>query len=329
MTRPAEPPELDALLEEAIAWIVQLKTGEPTRDEFDAFKQWRSQSPEHEAAFKRAALINQRAGIVAGRLTTPGNVSHLAEVAARRGGLSRRALIGGGIAAAAAAAAGYAIIQPPFGLWPSWQELAADYRTGKGEQRRVDLSPEVSLDLNTETSVALKSDQVHPTIEIVSGEVIVSAACPPQRPLILLAAGGQITAGEAKFDTKCLDGIVSVVCISGRVKIEQNGVSAWIAQGEEASYSATGLRPSVPVDPALATAWQSGLLVFRDRPLASVIDEINRYRAGKIVILSAALRERRVNGDFEIAKLDSFVAQVQRLTGAHATSLPGGLVLLS
>ncbi len=328
MTLPTEPPELDPLLEEAIAWIVQLKTGEPTREEFDAFKQWRSQSPEHEAAFRRAALINQRAGIVAGRLTVPGNVAHVADLTARRGGFSRRALIGGG-AVAAAAAAGYAIIQPPFGLWPSWQELAADYRTGKGEQRRVDLSPEVSLDLNTETSVALKSDQTHPAIELVSGEVIVSAACPPQRPLMLLAAGGQITAREAKFDAKCLEGIVSVVCVSGTVKIEQNGVSAWIAQGEEASYSATGLRPGVAVDPGQVTAWQSGLLVFRDRPLASVIDEINRYRAGKIVILSAALRERRVNGDFEIAKLDSFVAQVQRLTGAHATSLPGGLVLLS
>ncbi|MFZ0840127.1 MAG: FecR/PupR family sigma factor regulator [Xanthobacteraceae bacterium] len=93
MTLTPEPPEPDALLDKAIAWIVLLKTGEPTREEFDTFKQWRSQSPEHEAAFRRAALINQRAGIVAGRLTTPDNVSHLADVAARRGGLSRRALL--------------------------------------------------------------------------------------------------------------------------------------------------------------------------------------------------------------------------------------------
>jgi transmembrane sensor len=77
------------------------------------------------------------------------------------------------------------------------------------------------------------------------------------------------------------------------------------------------------------TAWQSGLLIFRDRPLVSVVEEVNRYRPGKIVIVSAALRQRSVNGDFEIAKLDSFVTQVQQLTGAHATSLPGGLVILS
>ena len=33
--------------------------------------------------------------------------------------------------------AGVAVVVPPFGLWPSWRELGADYRTAKGEQRRV------------------------------------------------------------------------------------------------------------------------------------------------------------------------------------------------
>ena len=75
----------------------------------------------------------------------------------------------------------------------------------------MDLSPEVSLDLNTETSVALKSDHIHPTIELVSGEVIVNAASPPQGPLMLLAAGGQLTAREAKFDAKCLRESVAAV----------------------------------------------------------------------------------------------------------------------
>ena len=33
--------------------------------------------------------------------------------------------------------AGVAVVAPPFGLWPSWREVGADYRTAKGEQRRV------------------------------------------------------------------------------------------------------------------------------------------------------------------------------------------------
>ncbi len=323
---PSDPPELDPLLDEAIAWIVHLKTGEPTRDEFDAFKRWRSQSPAHENAFRRAAQINQRAGIVAGRLTAP-DATHVADLAARHRRLSRRALLGGGLAAAAAA--GYAILEPPLGLWPSWQELAADYRTAKGEQRSVELTREVSLDLNTQTSIALRSEHLNPTIALVAGEVVVTARRPPQGEVVLLAANGQVTASEAHFDAKCLDGIVSVACLTGAVQIHHADQATRIGQGEQITYSSTGLGSPVPVDPAQVTAWQSGLLVFRDRPLASVVDEVNRYRGGKIVIVTAALRQRTVNGDFEIAKLDSFVTQVQQLTGARATSLPGGLVILS
>lgn len=328
MTLLQQPPQLDSLLDEAIAWIVRLKTGEPTRDEFDAFKRWRAQSPAHEAAFRRAAQIHQRAGIVAGRLTAPGRTAGVAGLASRRGRVSRRALLGGGLAAAAAA--GYAIVQPPFGMWPSLHELAADYRTAKGERRSVALNSEVSLDLNTQTSVALKSQQGQPAIELVSGEVMVNAGRQAQGALILLAAGGQIAASEARFNAKCLDDdTVAVTCMGGSIDVQHSGRSTRIRQGEQISYSSTGLGQSVTVDPVQVASWQSGLLIFRDRALAGVVDEVNRYRPGKIVIVSPALRQRTVNGDFEIAKLDSFVSQVQQLTGARATSLPGGLVILS
>ena len=45
--------------------------------------------------------------------------------------------------------------------------------------------------------------------------------------------------------------------------------------------------------------------------------------------LNADLKRRLVNGTFQINKLENFVAQVQQLFGVQATSLPGGVVLLS
>ncbi|WP_213737821.1 FecR domain-containing protein [Bradyrhizobium sp. dw_411] len=327
MTLPPEAPGPDPLLDEAIAWIVHLKTGEPTRDDVEALERWRGQSAAHEAAFKRAARIQRDAGIVAGRLTTPATAPRIAQAAAGRRRISRRFVLGGGLAAAAAA--GYAVIQPPLGLWPSLQELSADYRTAKGEQRKVQVTPEVSLDLNTQTSIALRSQQGQPTIELISGEVLVDARHPASGPLVMLAAGGQIGASEAQFNAQCFDAAVSVTCLNGTVDVQHSGQSVRIGKGQQLSYTRAGIGPSMNVDPAQVTAWQSGLLIFRDRPLAAVVEEVNRYRPGKIVIVSAELRQRAVNGDFEIKKLDSFVTQVEQLFGAHATSLPGGLVLLS
>ncbi len=59
------------------------------------------------------------------------------------------------------------------------------------------------------------------------------------------------------------------------------------------------------------------------------MDEVNRYRLGKIIITNEAIKRRIVNGTFQIDKLGNFVPQVQQLFGARVTSLPGGVVLLS
>jgi transmembrane sensor len=71
------------------------------------------------------------------------------------------------------------------------------------------------------------------------------------------------------------------------------------------------------------------MLVFHNKPLAEVVEEIHRYRPGRIVVTNDELGRRVVNGTFRRDQLDSFVAQVQQLFGAKVTSLPAGLTLLS
>jgi len=144
----------------------------------------------------------------------------------------------------------------------------------------------------------------------------------------MLAAGGRIAAEQAHFNAQRLDGVVTAACLNGTVDVEQGGKAVRLREGEQVSYSGAGLESSVAADPEQVTAWQAGLLIFRDRPLAGVVDEVNRYRFGKIIIVNAVLGRRVVNGTFQINKLDGFVAQVQRLFGAHATPLLGGVVLL-
>ena len=75
-----------------------------------------------------------------------------AGVVGRRATMSRRALLAGGGALAASVAA-YAVMKPPLDLWPSFDELRADYRTATGEQRRVTVA-DVDVRLNTQTSIA-------------------------------------------------------------------------------------------------------------------------------------------------------------------------------
>jgi transmembrane sensor len=328
---PSEMSELDPLLDQALDWIVRLKTGEPTKDDVEAFQRWCNQSPAHQEAYRTAARVWRNAGIAAKEL---GTETSSVEIGRNRRALagvhrSRRAVLGGSIAVAAAASLAYAIVDPPFGLWPSLQELSADYRTAKGERRRVDVASDVSVELNTQTSLAVRPAQNDTEVELISGEASVAANRPPSKPLVMIAAGGRITAAHADFNARCLDGVVSVVCLDGVVEIGRAGKTARVGKGEQVSYSSAGIEPLLAVDVEQVAAWQNGLLIFRDKPLGDVVDEVNRYRPGKIIITNSETRRRVVNGTFQIDKLDNFVPQVQQLFGARVTSLPGGIVLLS
>ncbi|MDE5457039.1 DUF4880 domain-containing protein [Bradyrhizobium sp. CSA112] len=327
MTAASDTSERDALLDEALDWVVRLKTAAPTRADLDALQCWRQQSPAHEEAFKKAARLFRHAGIAASELADQPDAVNAASASQRLLSkvLARRAFLGGAIAAASA---GYLVVRPPLGLWPSLDELSADYRTGKGEQRKVAVTPDVSLELNTQTSIALRSAPDETRIELISGEATVAATRSSPKPFVMLAANGRITAKQADFNARCLDGIVRVTCLSGIVDVALGTNVVQLHAAEQVSYSVGGIEMSVPVDPAQVTAWQAGLLIFRDQALADVVDEVNRYRPGKIIITNADLKHRVVNGTFQISKLADFVLQVQQLFGAQVRSLPGGVVLL-
>ncbi len=71
------------------------------------------------------------------------------------------------------------------------------------------------------------------------------------------------------------------------------------------------------------------MLIFRYTPLPKVVEEVNRYRSGRIFIVNAELNARLVNGRFHIDRTDEVLLQLEQAFGVKAKALPGGIVLLS
>lgn len=323
---------IDLLDREAIAWVRRLTSGQMTAAEGEALKLWRSRSAAHAVALSAANRLwkdLEPAGRSWRSHATAGIIHAVAQQSSPP--VNRRFLLGGGLAAAATAAA-YVVARPPLGLWPSWTELRADYRTGTGEQREVSLSADVSVRMNTQTSIAVRAaDNDTERVELIGGEASFSKRA--GRSLAVLAADQWITANEARFDVRHLHGRIApsvcVTCLQGTLNIARGSEATTLTSGQQLRYDNVGVAGVEAADPDIATAWHRGVLIFRFTPLADVVEEINRYRPGRIVVVNSEIGRIPVSGRFRIDALDEVLSQFKQGFGAKIRSLPGGLVLLS
>jgi transmembrane sensor len=223
---------------------------------------------------------------------------------------------------------------PPFGLWLSISELNADYRTGKGEQRSVKLADDVSIDLNTQTSIAIRrSEEQGDRLELIAGEASFATSPRAQRPLVVKAATGLASADSARFDIRRLPGgdgaAVAVTCLTGSVRVDHRSDRAELGPGQQLHYDDGGLGRIATINPETASSWQRGIVVFRATPLAEAIEEINRYRPGRIVLMNPALGQKQISGRFRIDEMNEVLTRLQQAFNARVQTFPGGIVFLS
>ena len=237
----------------------------------------------------------------------------------------------GGALSASAACTAYAVIYPPLELWPSLAELGADVRTGTGEQRRIAVADGVAVDLNTRSSVAWQalSNGGGNYIKLISGEAVVAAGPNAAGTCVVTAGDGRIIAHDARVDIRHEDSRIRVVCLDGNVRVEHQVGAVDLPAGEQVIYDDRNLSGTGAVDPAVVSAWQRGRLIFQREMLSRVIDEVNRYRPGRIVLLDKRLGERLIDASFNLDRLDHVIVYIRQAFDARITTLPGGLVLVS
>jgi transmembrane sensor len=321
---------VSSLDDEACEWVERFAHGHGRRADVAALKQWMARSAAHAEAFDRISRTWTSLEPVGRKLAAKGLVSSRPPrqgrtAASAHAGIGRRVFIGGALAASAAGAA-VMVAHPPLELWPSWSELRADFRTNPGEQRQVTLADQVSIDLNTRTSIAVRSAGAE--AQLIAGEAMISS--PPQikTPFTLLAADGRVVTAGARFNVRIDGQAVCVTCLAGDVRVEQRGSILSLPVGQQVRYSDRGMSQPATVDPAVVAAWQDGIVVFESTPIADVIIEVNRYRPGKIILTNKDLGRRVFDARLRIENIGNVVRQIELAFGAHATELPGGIMLL-
>ena len=253
MTMSDQFDEEDRLDREAHYWVTLLVSGDASTADADALRRWRQTSPAHDQAFARARRRWKHLGQAGQSMRERGEIAPWTPPQPM---LSRRALFGGAVAGAASLAA-YAVVKPPLGVWPSLSEMAADYRTGTGEQRRITVAGDVSIRLNTQTSLAVAGSD-EDEFQLIAGEA--SFAIPARgRSLAVVAGDGRCSARKGRFDIRHLGAGVSVTCVDGEVEVQHAHEIAKLNRGQQLYYDAHGLQGASAADLDVSTAWQDGV----------------------------------------------------------------------
>jgi transmembrane sensor len=312
-------------IDAARRWVVRLRSGDVSQDDIEALNRWRAESMSHRTAF---AFANAQWNV----LRQAAHNVEAADVAAReRSMLTRRAWIGGALAASFGGAT-YLAVRPPFDLWPSLSELNADYRTDVGERRQINVAEDVSVELNTRTSVVAGAGADAQGLTLISGEIAVTTGrtgAKLQQPFVVAAGAGRVSALRATFDLRRDGQEVRVVCLDGAVSIACGQDTVSLDGGQYVDYGADGLSNVKPSESRAVDAWRQGLLVFENQPLAHVVSEINRYRRGRIVLTSARIGGLPLDATFRLDRIDEVVPKLTHLFSLKVRTLPGGVVLLS
>ncbi|MEH6501568.1 MAG: DUF4880 domain-containing protein [Pseudoalteromonas distincta] len=317
----SEPNQIDPDLiqEQARDWLVRITSGNMSPDEAESFKRWCAQSQLHARTFAETSRTWRLLGAAAEL-----NSDTPVPLPARQ--LSRRHFL-----AAAAGVTGVAMVTH-FGM-RTGISLGTDssIQTARGEQKRLDISSDIAITLNTLTRVELLNANTSTNehrVRLVSGEMDVQCSSFAEG-FSIFAAGGEITGSDAHINVKHINDSVQVTCLQGLAEVSYQGQRARIGSGEQIRYSPSSFAPPAPVDANHVSAWLNRVLVFDDIPLGEVIEEVNRYRSGKILLLNAQVAKRRVQARFELDRLDEVITLMTDVYGIKSLSLPGGVVVLT
>ncbi|THF60440.1 FecR family protein [Pseudothauera rhizosphaerae] len=319
----AVPADLEA---QAWNWLRLLRSGDARELDAKRFRRWVHSSPAHQAAYN-AVKFRWDALEPPARELLQRKPEAVPRPRRRVGSAyGRRAFLGAAIGAAAAA--GVAVVHPPLGWWPAIDEWGADDRTAAGEQRTLALADGIDVTLNTRTSVRRRTSGGQAVgLELIAGEAAIDLGA--GRAFAVIAGAGRSTAEWGRFEVRHVDGKACVTCIEGAVRVEHPAGTRVLQARQQVRYDAVAVGSVASVEPAAATAWREGVLVFSQTPLADVIDEINRYRTGRVMLMNDRVRNRPVSGRFAIVELDMALWQLQESFDLRARTLPAGVLILS
>lgn len=316
----------DALFSEATAWFFRLGADDVSVAEEQDFSDWLAVDPAHREAWDEVTSLM-------GALRAPAAAVHRADGAAAPSRVSApwvASIRGPGVRWAgltlAACVGAFLVVEGPV-LLDRWR---ADHATGAGQREVLRLAEGTRIELDSDTAIETELSPEVRRIRVLRGEAFFAVAADP-RPFVVASGDGEIRDIGTAFSVSRHEPLSTVVVESGIVDVRArrgSGQDVRVNARQAVDFADGTVSPVREVDPDEKLAWRHGRIVFRQEKLSGVVEQLNRYRRGRIVIINPWIADQPVSGAFEIGNPDAPIEALEAVLGVKALALTPYLVTL-
>lgn len=301
-----------AVLEAAADWYALLSSGRATERDQSNWREWLDRHAAHRGAWQRVEAVSQQfQPIMTSRVERAASVAGLEAAADRR--RQRRSLVKSFAFLGSAGVLAWGGVQTP----PGQRLLAAaraDHVTGVGGFEALTLEDGTQVWLNTDTALRVDYHRALRQLTLLRGEVSIATAHDTARPFMVLTGEGRFQALGTRFNVFSADGQTTLSVSEGlvRARFAQDGAASHdVGAGRQVRGGPQGVFPIVAAS-AEAAAWTRRLLQVEEMPLAAVIAQLARYRAGYLGC-SDAVATLSVSGTFPLDDIDRALSMLTRV----------------
>jgi transmembrane sensor len=217
-------------------------------------------------------------------------------------------------------------------------ETIQRFATAIGQRRDVVLSDGSKVTLNTASLIEVRYSPGRRDVRLLQGQAMFQVAKNPGRPFVLSVRDRQITALGTAFDVQIRqDGQVQVLLVEGHVRVDpvqRRGLERIIpalartdlTPGQQLVTEGAGVSEVVPADVERETAWNRGVLIFRNDSVGDAVKEVNRYSQAQLVVDDASVARLKVSGIFPTGRREDFVAALEALYPVHTQAEQGDTI---
>ena len=287
-----------AIVQRASEWMARLWSGEASDDDKAACEQWRAVHPDHERAWNRLQLMEDKLHSIPREIARHA----LREPAVTAYTTRRQALKLLGLITVAGGAM-YQVRESD-----TWEFAFSDYSTQTGEIREIALVDGTHIILNTATAIDVYFDNQERRIILRSGEILITTApdyATAYRPFRVQSRQGMIEALGTRFIVRQDADVSRVTVFEGAVGIHPEhaiDTAVRVDAGQHTTFSVKQVMSPITVQES-TTAWSRGVLVAENMRIADFLAELSRYRSG-LLRCDSAVADLRVTGVFPLHDTD-------------------------